>query len=80
MKNQWISVLSGIALAMGVTVAQAEETQVTAQPEIVVSSEEALAVLGDAVTEDAVALTEQEMAETTGTARPRGRPPRPGND
>jgi hypothetical protein len=79
MKGQWIGILSGLALAMGVTVAQAEETQVTAQPEVVVSSEEALAVLGDVMVEEVVALTEQEMVETTGTKRPPGRPPRPGN-
>jgi len=72
MKSKWIGILSSIALAMGITIAHAEETPVPTQPveqEVVAPSEDALAVLGDAVTEDAVALTEQEMAETTGTWR-----------
>lgn len=76
MKRQWIGILSSIALAMGITVAQAEETQVTTQPEVVVSSEEALAVLGDVVIEEAMVLTEQEMADTTAGAPPPGRPRR----
>lgn len=79
MKMKWIGILPSIALAMGITAAQAEETAVPAQPveqEVTAPSEEALAVLGDAVTEEAVALTEQEMAETTGAwYGGHGRPP-----
>jgi len=32
MRSQWISILSSIALAMGITVAQAEEAQTSIQP------------------------------------------------
>ena len=80
MKTKWIGILSSIALAMGITAVQAEETTVSPQPveqqAVTAPSEEALAVLGDAVTEEAVALTEQEMAETTGAWRfGHGQPP-----
>lgn len=82
MKRQWIGILSSIALAMGITVVHAEEAQTTTQiveQEIVAPSEEALAVLGDVAIEEAMVLTEQEMADTTAGAPPPGRPPRRGN-
>ena len=77
MKTQILSILSGIALAMSLSAAQATEsiqaTEATGEADVAAQVEtlpqEMLAILGDVSQEDIFLMEEQEMETSVGTRR-----------
>jgi len=74
MKTQILSILSGIALAMSLSAAQATESiQATGEADVAAQVEtlpqEMLAILGDVSQEDIFLMEEQEMETSVGTRR-----------